>query len=369
MRPRLENPSIYRWGGVLMGHNQSSLLRCRENPMPDYYKVLGVSPQAQEDEIRRAYRKLAMKWHPDRNPDPEAAERFKEITDAYQVLCDPIRRASYDRSRQGAFPKDAFFSSLFESVLFDSFFDGMSWAGPRQRARRGENLMADVEISLGESWRGCHIDLTYQRIQWCSSCNGSGHKPGHPPARCPQCAGRGVVSGGMLGPVACSCCAGYGNVITAPCDVCGGRGRRATEVQIPLNIPAGVNDGDRLVLAGLGNSGIAGGSDGDLVITVHVKPMDGFRRVGHELWTQVRINIAQAALGCSVQVPTIDGETVLTIPPGVQSGDLLRLKGLGFPMDNGDRADQVVDVRVDVPAKLTSKQRRLLEKLKKSFEE
>jgi molecular chaperone DnaJ len=347
----------------------------------DYYEVLGVSRTASEQEIKSAYRKLALKYHPDRNPgDKEAEEKFKEIVEAYSVLSDPEKRALYDRyghagvsSSAAAAGYGAGFDpfATFEDLL-DEFFGFSDLFGTptrrRGRARRGADLRYDLEISLEEAARGAEKQIRVPRTEVCPSCRGAGTAPGTSPSRCPTCGGSGQVryqQGIFTISRTCAHCQGAGTIIRHPCEECRGRGRVQRERVVEIRIPPGVDEGARIRLAGEGEEGIAGGAPGDLYVILHVRPHEFFTRQGDDLVCTVPITFSQAALGAELKIPTLlDGEASVEIPPGTQSGEVFRVPGRGMPrVDRPGRGDLLVEVRVVTPTRLSREMRRLFEEL------
>ncbi len=347
----------------------------------DYYEVLGVSRTASEQEIKSAYRKLALKYHPDRNPgDKEAEEKFKEIVEAYSVLSDPEKRALYDRyghagvsSSAAAAGYGAGFDpfATFEDLL-DEFFGFSDLFGTttrrRSRARRGADLRYDLEITLEEAARGVEKQIRVPRTEVCALCGGAGTAPGTSPSRCPTCGGSGQVryqQGIFTISRTCAHCQGAGTIIRNPCQECRGRGRVRRERVLDVRIPPGVDEGTRLRLDGEGEAGIAGGAPGDLYVIIHVRPHEFFARQGDDLYCTVPVTFAQAALGAELKIPTLlDGEESVQIPPGTQSGDVFRLRGRGMPhLDRPGRGDLIVEVRVVTPTRLSREMRRLFEEL------
>ncbi len=346
----------------------------------DYYEILGVSRNCTERELKIAYRRLAKKYHPDANPDdPQAEERFKEINEAYEVLRDPDKRAAYDRYGHAAFANgaghgggpfgDGFgpdfahtMSDIFEE-MFGEFMGGRQRG--RQRAQRGADLRTSMEITLEEAFAGKTVELTVRRAVVCEACGGSGAGEDTRARVCPTCGGHGVVratSGFFAIERTCPTCHGEGRVITDPCRVCGGSGRIEKEQTLQVNIPAGVEDGTRIRLAGQGEAGLRGGPPGDLYIFLSIKPHEFFQRDGADLFCRVPISMVTAALGGEIEVPTIEGKKAkLAIPEGTQTGRQFRLKGLGMPVVNaGRRGDMYVQVTVETPVNLTPRQRELL---------
>jgi molecular chaperone DnaJ len=341
----------------------------------DYYEVLGVSRAAGDDEVKKAYRKLALKLHPDKNPGPEAEERFKELNEAYQVLSDPQRRAQYDRFGHAAFEQGGTgfdFAGGFDDILGDLFGDFFGTArgrGGRSRARRGADLQYQLEISFVEACRGCEKTISIPRLTRCETCGGRGAKPGTAPQTCPQCNGSGQMrfqQGFFSIAKTCGKCNGHGQIITSPCPACGGAGARRVTYTVNVKIPAGVDAGSRLKLRGEGEPGENGGPSGDLYVVLDVDDHPIFTRDGHDLVCEVPVSIAQAALGTEIQVPTLDGSATVKIPAGTQSGQMFRLRGHGVPDLNGyGTGDELVRVVVETPRKLTPRQRELLEEFAK----
>jgi molecular chaperone DnaJ len=340
----------------------------------DYYEVLVVAKNAPEEEIKKAYRDLVMKYHPDRNPgDEEAAVKFKEAAEAYAVLSDAEKRQVYDRYgheglRQAGMP-DIDLGSLFQNLgglgdILGSFFGG-GQRGPQG----GNHLGFELEISLDEAYRGCKKTVDIPRNELCPECNGSGAKRGSKPAKCRQCGGRGATEVRM-GPfqmrTPCNACGGEGMVITDPCARCRGRGRVRVTRKLELPIPAGIDHGQRITLRGEGEAGEPGGPSGHLICEVHVREHDTFRRKGDDLICQVPITFSQAALGApEVQVPSLDGPLTHAIPGGVQSGAKIRIAGKGMPIlgAGGRRGDLHMIVVVDTPSNLSERQMELFREL------
>ena len=365
----------------------------------DYYEVLGLARGASEEEIKKAYKKLARKYHPDMNPGDKAAEeKFKEVNEANEVLSDPEKKARYDQfGFAGVDPSygagaagggygggmDFDFGDLGD--LFGSFFGG--GFGGAQRAnpnapQRGESLRTSVTIGFEEACFGCEKDVIIERVEPCGECRGSGCEKGTTAEVCPDCGGRGVVQqrrqtplGFMATTAACPRCGGRGRVIHKPCKTCGGRGMVRRRRTIKVSIPSGIDNGQIISLRGQGNAGKNGGGAGDLQIVVAVRPHEIFRREGGSILCEAPITFAQAALGAELEIPTIDGKVKYAIPEGTQSGTTFRLKGKGVPGMNGrPRGDQFVTVYIETPRNLNREQKAALKKFsellgEKNYEE
>ncbi len=343
----------------------------------DYYEVLGVSREASAEEIKKAYRQAALKYHPDRNKeDPEAERKFKEAAEAYEVLSDSDRRLRYDRfgheGLSGATMHD--FShmdvgdifGMFEEILGGGFFGGFGGGG--RRRRRGYDLEAAVEITLSDAASGTERTLEFSRNDACERCGGSGAEPGTKRAACPACGGYGQVErtgglGGFFGRVVTTCpqCRGQGSIAKTSCKECRGQGRRAVKRTVAFKVPAGIEDGQAVRIRGEGEPGEEGGPRGDLHVYVRIKPHPFFERHGRDLLCRLPISFTQAALGASVEVPTLTGKADVKIPPGTQYGQVFRLAGQGMPdLRTGQRGDELVQVVVEIPRQLSKTQSDLL---------
>ena len=352
----------------------------------DYYEVLELERSATEVEIKRAYRKLARKYHPDINKDDGAEERFKEINEAYEVLSNGERRAAYDRfghaaasgaGGMGGDPFGGFGGSPF-SDLFDSFFGGGAGGAGRPSAPpRGSDIQISINLTFEEAVFGTETDVEVDRLETCDVCNGTRVKDGKQPQTCGNCGGSGEVRrvqqtilGQFMTSGPCPTCHGEGVIITDPCDACRGRGRRRQYRTISVTVPAGVDDNATLRLTGQGEDapGGRGGQPGNLYVKVHVKPHKIFERHGKAIHSQVGINVAQAALGDEVEILTIDGPVMFRIPSGTQSGQQFRLREKGVPdLRGGMRGDQIVTIQAVTPKQLTEDQRALFEELASSL--
>jgi molecular chaperone DnaJ len=342
---------------------------------PDYYAILGVSRDAGDAELKKAFRQLAMKHHPDRNPGDQAAEeRFKGINEAYAVLSDPDKRAQYDRfgtvSGPGG-PADAGFGTIFED-LFEGFF-GSGGGGRRGRSRRGDDLQYRLEISLEEAARGLETKLQIPRHETCETCSGTGQETGTTPETCGTCRGQGQVrfSQGFLTVARpCPSCGGAGSVNRYPCSACRGEGRVARERLLTVTIPAGIADGNQLRLTGEGEGGLHGAPPGDLYVLLHIRPHEIFERHGADLVCALPLTYPQVCLGDEVDVPVLDGKARLTVPAGTQPGQQLLLKGKGIPHLKGrGNGNAVYEVVLEVPKKLSQRERELLEGLHEASKE
>lgn len=351
----------------------------------DYYELLGVARGASADDIKKAFRKLAMKWHPDKNPgDAEAEKKFKEINEAYSVLSDDDKRAAYDRYGHAAFEggggpggpgaRGFDFGSSFADVFDDLFGEFMGRGGQRgggNGAMRGSDLRFNMEISLDEAFKGKKTQIRVPSTISCEACDGSGAAPGSKPTTCPTCQGAGKVraaQGFFTVERTCPTCQGAGRIIKEPCKSCGGHGRVSKEKTLSVNVPQGVEDGTRIRLAGEGEAGLRGGPPGDLYIFLTVTPHALFRRDGANLFCRVPIPMVTAAMGGNIEVPTIDGSRArVAIPAGTQTGRQFRLKGKGMPaLRGGAIGDLYINAVVETPMNLTAKQKELLKEFEKA---
>jgi molecular chaperone DnaJ len=348
----------------------------------DYYEVLGVARNASEDELKRAFRKLARQYHPDVNKSPDAEVRFKEIGEAYEVLSDPQKRRIYDQFGHAGLDSQGYggfqgfegfgsFADIFEQ--FDTFFGGAGRGRTRRSPQRGADLRYDLTITFEEAVFGTEKTLEIPRFETCGVCKGSGAEPNTEPTICPQCKGSGEmrrvqqsVFGQFVNVTTCGRCHGEGRIISAPCHACHGQGRVHKSRKLTVKIPAGVDSGQQIRLSGEGEAGPKGGPPGNLYVVLEVKPHRYFKREGSDIFFELPISFAQAALGDQVEVPTIDGSEVLTIPAGTQTGKTFRLREKGIPHLRGmGRGDQYVTVRVRTPTQLSPRERYLFEELAK----
>lgn len=336
----------------------------------DYYEILGVSRSSTQEEIKKAYRRMALKYHPDRNPNNrEAEEKFKEASEAYEVLSDPEKRQIYDQYGHEGLKGTGFtgfrgFEDIFSSFgdIFGDFF-GFG-ARPRSGPIRGDDLRYDLEISFEDAAFGKEVELEIPRTVKCEKCGGSGAKPGTHPITCPACGGRGQVTrsqGFFSISTTCPTCQGTGIIIPEPCPACQGTGRIKQKRKVSLKIPAGVDTGSRLRLRGEGEAGERGGPSGDLYVVIHVARHELFEREGDNIYCKVPIPFTTAALGGKIEVPTLEGSEFIQIKRGTQSGEIFQLKGKGFPRLRGyGRGDEIIQVTISVPKKLTKRQEELL---------
>ena len=344
----------------------------------DYYEVLGVSRSATPEELKKAYRKLALKYHPDRNPgDAEAVASFKEASDAYEVLNDPDKRARYDQfghaGVKGAQGGGGFqdIGDIFNAFgdLFEGFGFGQSGGRQSRSSGRGGDIRLTLSIDLPEAYNGCRKDVKIARLEPCDSCQGSGCRPGTSPQKCATCKGHGQViqqQGFFRMQTPCPACRGRGTLVRDPCSDCSGQGRRRREVTRNVTVPPGIDNDMQLCLRGEGETGANGGPRGDLYLDIQVRRHPLFERDGQDLLFVLPITFAQAALGAEIEIPTLKGRESLRIRPGTQPGEASRLRGLGMPDPSGRSqriGDLVVQIQVEVPRKLTSEQEDLLRKL------
>ena len=342
----------------------------------DYYEVLGIDRDASDEEIRKAFRRLDFKYHPDHNRDEQAGEEFKEVNEAYEILSDPNKRAAYDRFGHGGiegFGEQGFDLGGFGDI-FDAFFGGAATAA-RRGPQRGTDLYYSITTSFEEAALGCEKEVSILRTENCSKCQGVGSKPGVQPKKCPSCNGSGQVRrvhqslfGRFAHTTICEQCQGNGRIITDPCPQCQGTGREKQKRNITVNIPAGVDNGAYIRLKGEGEAGIRGGSTGNLYITLSVKEHEFFSRRNYDILYELPIDFVQATLGTEVEVPTLNGNAKLKIPAGSQTGQVFRLKKQGVPrLHRNGRGDQLVTLFVATPQSLTKKQRRVLQEFGESL--
>ncbi len=339
----------------------------------DYYEILGVSRNATQEEIKRAYRRLAKEYHPDRNPgDKEAEEKLKKINEAYSVLSDPEKRANYDRYGTADFQRidmDGF------SELFREFFRGFGGFdfGPRARRgpMRGRDLRLNIRLTFEEAFFGTKKKVAFKRRVPCKTCRGTGAAPGTSPSRCPTCGGRGQVIQSMGGFLTvsqtCPTCQGLGEVVTTPCPTCRGTGLESQRVEVEIPIPPGVEDEMYQRISGAGDAGPRGGPPGDLIIVFSVQSHEKFVRRGLHTYIEIDIPFDIAVLGGTVQVPTMWGSSEIKIPRGTRDGTLFRMKGKGVHTNDGRKGDQLVRVHIEIPEKLTRVQREYLERFREVF--
>lgn len=345
----------------------------------DYYEVLGLTRNAPPDEIKRAYRKCALKFHPDRNRnDADAEKKFKEAAEAYEVLSDAQKRDRYDRfGHQGVSSAGVHdFSHMGVEDIFSMFNDifGGAFGGQRGGRRRGADLQAEVSITLNEAAVGAEKELSFKRLDLCESCNGSGAAPGSQRVSCPTCGGYGQVEqaggfGALFGRVVTTCpnCRGEGKLATHPCGKCRGGGRHPKKRVVSVRIPAGIHDGMAVRVRGEGEPGEAGAAPGDLHCYVRVQAHDFLERHENDLVCHMPVSFTQAALGATVEAPTLTGRAELKVPPGTQHGQIFRLRGLGMPdLRSGRTGDELVQVLVEIPKKLSARQEELLREFAES---
>jgi molecular chaperone DnaJ len=344
----------------------------------DYYELLGVSRTADEAEIKKAFRRLARTLHPDVSEEPNAEERFREVVEAYEVLSKQETRQLYDRYGHEGLRGGGFTPTTFDlgslADLFGAFFgDDLFGRGGRARSARGADVVAQVEVELAEAARGATRTVPFPVTVECATCNGSGAKPGTELVTCATCDGRGRLQqvtrtplGELVRTQACPACGGAGRVVEEPCLDCDGSGRTVEERSLDVEVPAGIHDGQQIRISGEGHAGMLGGRAGDVYVQVRVKPDPRFVREGNDIFCTVDLTMTDAALGTTVKVPTLDGETEVELEPGTQPGTLRVLRGKGMPVLQGfGRGDQRVLVNVAVPRRLTDKQRKLLEEFER----
>ena len=356
----------------------------------DYYEVLGLDRNASKEDIKKAFRKLAFQYHPDRNKEPEAEAKFKEISEAYAVLSDEQKKAQYDRfghaGISGAYTQEdifrgADFSSIFRDMgfgddifsrIFGSMFGG-GFSGFQTRSRsgppRGRDIETHIEITLEQAAFGAEVELSLNRSEKCSRCGGNGAEPDHKVITCPQCGGSGQVQqrtqsifGSMITVTTCSRCQGRGQVPERPCSKCGGNGLENKRRTLSINVPEGIENGVYMTLRGQGDAGPYGGPNGDLYVGVRIKKHKELIRRGSDVIYEAEITFPQAALGTEIEIPILKGRDKLKVPAGTQNGDILRMKGKGIPSRYGC-GDQLVHITITVPKKLTRKQKQLIEQL------
>ena len=357
----------------------------------DYYEVIGVAREASDEELKKSYRKLALKYHPDKNPgNKEAEEKFKELGEAYEVLSDPQKRAAYDRFGHAAFApgggargpqagggfhdpfeifRDVFGGGAGGSGIFDDFieqaFGGGGGRSSRGGGQRGNDLRYDLEIELEDTVAGLEKEITFTKLDTCTECHGRGASEGSKAETCPTCRGQGQVAhsrGFFTVASTCPRCNGAGQIVKNPCKRCGGEGRMQNRTKLKVRIPAGIEDGSRLRSSGHGEAGVRGGQSGDLYVVVHIRPHDIFSRHGDDLLCEVPISFPTAAVGGEIEVPTLNGAARLKIPPGTQGATLFRLRGKGLPNVHGrGHGDQHIRVLVEVPSRLSHAQREKLD--------
>ena len=348
----------------------------------DYYDVLGINKSASPEEIKSAYRKQAVKYHPDKNPgDKSAEDKFKEASEAYGILSDKSKKSNYDNFGHAAFENGGGaqgggfggFNGTDFSDIFEDFFGDFGGSGRSSRGRssnnRGSDLRYDLSISLEEAYAGKKQNIQFSSSEKCNTCKGSGSKPGHSAGKCTYCGGNGKVrsnQGFFTVQQTCPQCSGSGEEITNPCNDCGGQGNKQTSKKISVTIPKGVDDGTRIRLAGKGEAGTRGGTNGDLYLFINVKSHDLFKRSDENVFFECPISIANAALGTTIEIPTIDGgKAKIKIPEGTQSGKQFRLKGKGMPYMRGSgNGDLYVQINTEVPISLNKEQKMLLEKFR-----
>jgi len=349
-------------------------------PAKDYYAILGLPHNATDEQLKKAYRRMAMEYHPDRNGSPGADEHFKEINEAYEVLSDANKRAYYDRT--GRSPGNGGDSMGFDSFefgglgdIFEAFFGGAASGSQRRSPHKGQDIGFRVSLSFEEAYTGTSREIEISRVELCSVCKGIGSRPGTNPEKCPDCNGAGQVRrtqqsifGRFVQTSTCPTCSGQGTVIKSPCTQCRGQGRERAKRKLHVNIPAGVDGESQMRMQHEGEAGYFGGSPGDLFLRFDIKPHKFFIRRHSDLVMALPLNFAQAALGCTVEVPTMEGVFSLKVPPGTHHGKVFRIKERGFPrLNSRGRGDQMVITKLITPEKLDHRQRQLLEELSASL--
>ena len=343
----------------------------------DYYELLGVGRDASDDDVKRAFRRLAREVHPDVSDAPDAQERFKEVAEAYEVLSDPERRRTYDRYGHAGLRGGGFHATEFDlgnlSDVFSAFFgEGLFGGGGRSaRSARGADIAVAVEVELAEAVTGADVEAAIRVARTCSTCSGSGAADGAQRVTCAHCGGAGrvqQVSNSIFGQIVrsatCPRCEGSGQVVETPCAACDGAGRLVEDASLEVHVPAGIHDGQRIRVRGEGHAGDRGAPAGDVYVHVHVRPLEGVVRDGDDLVTVAELTMTQAALGCTVEVTTPEGPQTLELSPGTQPGEVQRVRGLGMPsLETGRRGDLLVHVGVRVPRRLSEEQRLALQRL------
>ena len=343
----------------------------------DYYEVLGISRGASDEDVRKAFRRLAFQYHPDRNREPDAEDKFKAINEAYQCLCDPGKRRTYDmygrQSTGGTEFSDFGFGGLGE--IFETFFGAAFGEGRANAPVQGESFRFKTTITLEEAASGCTREFTVKRSEACPDCHGTGCATGTSPLRCPECRGSGQVRrteqsifGRFSHVVRCSHCGGAGTTIPTPCPACKGKAAVTLTRTLSVDIPAGVDTGDSIARRGQGSVGSNGGKTGDVLIVIEVQPHEHFRRDGLDIHYELPVNFSQAALGAEIDVPVLGGTARVRVPANTQTGEVVRLKGKGIQSQGGRKqGDQLLHVKVTTPKKLTREQRRLFEELARTL--
>ena len=356
----------------------------RSTTKRDYYEILGLTRTCSDDDIKKAYRRLALQYHPDRNNAPEATERFKEATEAYQVLSDSEKRSLYDRYGHSAFDRAggagsvdfSNFVGLSIEDLFESFFGTPGQRGARQRVQRGQDLRYDLHLTLEEAVFGVSKEISLTKNVTCTKCTGRGMEPGSQPTKCPRCEGSGEIRrvqqsifGQFVNVTLCDRCGGEGQIIADPCSQCQGRGAVRSKATVEVDVPAGADEGIQLRLNGQGEPAPRGGVPGHLYVVLHVQPHRFFKRQGNDLLLEMPINMAQAALGDEFPVPTLDAKEInLKVPAGTQSGRIIRIRGEGVPfLREHGRGDLQVHLKVRTPTELSEEQKKLLRQLNQTF--